>query len=361
MENNFNDEKIAVIAITKKGLSIAKEIKNTFTAVDIYVPKKFSSPDYPAIYFDRSVTQEIEYLFNNYHSLICIFSLGAVIRLISPHIKDKKTDPAVIVIDDASKFVISTLSGHLGGANDLTLLVSKILNAIPVITTAADVNNTISVDLVGKKLGWVIDDYKNVTKVSAMMVNEDKIGVFQDAGEKDWLSIGSMPKNVEIVDNLTDLKTDKYNASLIITDKLITDDLLLTKSVVYRPKTLVVGIGLHWTTSKETIETGIKSVLEENQLSFKSIRCISSIDKGRPVRGLDEFCKDHNLDLLLYSKEKLGEVKVPNPSELVGKYEGTASVSEASSLIASNGGFLLVPKKKFPPDLTVAISKINVR
>jgi cobalt-precorrin 5A hydrolase len=131
--------------------------------------------------------------------------------------------------------------------------------------------------------------------------------------------------------------------------------------VIYRPKTLVVGIGLHWTTSKDTIEFGVKRVLEENLLSFKSIRFISSIDKGRPVRGLEEFCKDHNLDLLLYSKEKLGEVKVPNPSELVGKYEGTASVSEASSLIASDYGFLAVPKKKFPPDLTVAISKINDR
>jgi cobalt-precorrin 5A hydrolase len=327
--------------------------------VDTFIPKKFYNPDYPAIYFDESVTQKIGYLFSNYHSLICIFSLGAVIRLISPHIKDKRTDPAVIVIDDASKFVISALSGHLGGANDLTLSISEALKAIPVITTAADVNNTISVDLVGKKFGWVIDGYTNVTKVSAMMVNEEKIGLFQDAGEKDWLTISSMPKNVEIVDNLSDLKNDKYKASLIITDKLITDDLLLASSVIYRPKNLVVGIGLHWTTSKDTIENGIKRVLEENRLSFKSIRLISSIDKGKPVRGLEEFCKDHSLDLLLYSKEKLGEVKVPNPSELVGKYEGTASVSEASSLIASNYGSLVVPKKKFPPDLTVAISKIN--
>ena len=136
-----------------------------------------------------------------YTSLICIFSLGAVIRLISPHLKDKKSDPAVIVIDDTAKFVISTLSGHLGGANELTLKVADILNSIPVITTAADVNKTIAIDLLGKKFNWVIDNFENVTKVSAMMVNEERIGVYQDTGEKNWWNMDQLPKNVETVLN----------------------------------------------------------------------------------------------------------------------------------------------------------------
>ena len=99
--------------------------------------------------------------------MICIFSLGAVIRLISPHLINKKTDPAVIVIDDAATHVISALSGHIGGANELSNELAGILGAIPVITTAADVNHTITVDLVGRDLGWVIDDDAHVTSVSA--------------------------------------------------------------------------------------------------------------------------------------------------------------------------------------------------
>lgn len=355
-------KEIAMVAITKNGIEIAKKLKIQFDAdakdSDVFVPSKFFNNDLHLTYFQESVAQKIGYIFTNYSCLVLLFSLGASIRLISPYLKDKKSDPAVIVIDDSAKFVISTLSGHLGGANDLTMYISNILQSIPVITTAADVNKTIPVDLVGKKFGWVIDDYKNVTKVSAMMVNGENIGIFQDSGEKDWWPANELPKNVSFVKDINDLLNSDYKSCLIITDRLISDDSLLVKSVIYRPKSLVVGIGLHWGTTKETIEHGINIVLNENGLSYKSIKLVTSLDKGKPVKGLDSYCKENNLDILLFSKDDLGKVVVPNPSEIVGKYEGTYSVSEASSLLASNG-VLIVPKRKFPPDLTVAISRVK--
>jgi cobalt-precorrin 5A hydrolase len=357
MTVKLSEREIAILAITKNGIEIAKRIKNAFEGVDIFVPSKFANSDPSVTYFNESVNKKIEYLFSSYGSLVLIFSLGAVIRLISPYLKDKKTDPAVVVIDDSAKFVISALSGHLGGANELTDKLSTFLKSISVITTAADVNNTLAVDLIGRKFGWVIDNYENVTKVSAMMVNNEKIGVFQDAGEKGWWGSRELPKNVIIVNELNDLLSDDYKAALLVTDRLITDQLLVGKSVVYRPKTLVVGIGLHWDTTKETIENGIYSVLEDSQLSFNSIKLIASLDRGKIVKGLDEFCKKNNLKVVLFSKESLNKVVVPNPSEIVGKYEGTYSVSEASSLMASDG-VLIVPKRKFPPDLTVAISRV---
>ena len=246
----------------------------------------------------------------------------------------------------------------MGGANELTLKVAEILNSIPVITTAADVNKTIAIDLLGKKFNWVIDNFENVTKVSAMMVNEERIGVYQDTGEKNWWNMDQLPKNVETVPMITGLLSQEYKGSIIITDKLVSNKSLTAKSVVYRPKSLYVGIGLHWNTSKETIQQGIIKVLEENELSTKSIKAITSLDKGKRVVGLDEFCTENSLPLLLFSKTELNEIDVPNPSDLVGKYEGTSSVSEASSLAASKG-ILIVPKQKFPPDLTVAISRVN--
>lgn len=358
MNENINKKGIAIVAITKKGIEIAKRIRNALSESEIHVPEKFRDSDPSIIFFSESVTNRIEPLFLGYTSLICIFSLGAVIRLISPHLKDKKNDPAVIVIDDTAKFVISTLSGHLGGANELTLKVAEILNSIPVITTAADVNKTIAIDLLGKKFNWVIDNFENVTKVSAMMVNEERIGVYQDTGEKNWWNMDQLPKNTETVPMITDLLFKEYRGSIIITDKLVSNKSLTAKSVVYRPKSLYVGIGLHWNTSKETIEKGIIKVLEENELSIKSIKAITSLDKGKRVVGLDEFCTQNGLPLLLFSKTELNEIDVPNPSDLVGKYEGTSSVSEASSLAASKG-ILIIPKQKFPPDLTVAISRVN--
>src|SRR6476469_1886117 len=205
MTLGLTKREIAIVAITKNGIEIANKLKKEFStasSVDIFVPSKFPNTDLSMIYFQEPVAQKIGHIFSSYTSLILIFSLGAVIRLVSPHLKDKKTDPAVVVIDDSAKFVISTLSGHLGGANELTMRISDLLNYIPVINTAADVNKTISVDLIGNKLGWVIDSYENVTKISAMMVNEEKIGIFQDAGEKNWWSQKELPKNVSIVTTL---------------------------------------------------------------------------------------------------------------------------------------------------------------
>lgn len=360
MENTTRNEKTAIIAITKKGITVAKQIQNKLDDSDVYVPNKFAHPDSNIIFFSEPVSQKIGFIFNNYTSLICIFSLGAVIRLISPFLKDKKSDPAVIVIDDAAKFVISTLSGHLGGANELSLKISDILNSIPVITTAADVNNTIAIDLLGKKFGWTIEDMVNVTKVSAMMVNEEIVGVFQDAGEKDWWNIDQLPKNVRLVTHLDDLLSDEIKGAIIISDRIIDNENLLNKSVIYRPKSLFVGIGLHWNTREDTIRAGIDRVLKENSLSISSIKAITSLDKGKRIKGLDEYCQRNDLPLILFSRDKLDKIKVPNPSQIVGMYEGTSSVSEASSLAGSNGS-LIVPKYKFPPDLTVAVSRVSIR
>jgi len=151
MDNINTNYKTAILAITKKGIAIAKQIQNRLDNSDIYVPEKFDNSGSEIMYFPEPVSQKLGALFSNYSSIICIFSLGAVIRLISPFLRDKKSDPAVVVIDDTAKFAISALSGHLGGANELTLRISGILNSIPVITTAADVNNTITIDLLGKK------------------------------------------------------------------------------------------------------------------------------------------------------------------------------------------------------------------
>lgn len=358
MKENIGKKEIAIIAITKKGIEIAKKLQINIKNTDVYVPDKFNNSDRSVIFFNDTVTQRITRLFSSYNALICIFSLGAVIRLISPHLKDKRTDPAVLVIDDTAKFVISTLSGHLGGANQLTEYVSNILQSIPVITTAADVNQTISIDLLGKKFGWTVSNIDNVTKVSAMMVNEEKIGVYQDAGEKNWWDLKNLPKNVELVSKKEELLSPDFKGAIIITDEIIYDNILLNKSVIYRPKSLVVGIGLHWNTSKETIINGILQVLKENHLSLKCIKLITSLDKGKHVKGLDDFCREYGFELTLFSKNDLDKVEVPNPSDTVNKFEGTSSVSEASSILGSNG-VLIVPKRKFPPDLTVAISRVN--
>jgi cobalt-precorrin 5A hydrolase len=349
--------RVAIVCITKNGINISRRIREKIPTASIYAQSKHKDSSDGIIWFEKNTKIMIEEIFKEYESIICIFSLGAVIRLISNLLKDKKTDPAVIVIDDKANFVISALSGHLGGANSLTKSIAEFLNSTPVITTAADVNETIAVDLLGSDFKWHIENFENVTKVSAHMVNEEKIGIYQDAGETNWWN-KELPKNVTILDNIDELKSDDFKAGLIISDRIITDSLVVNKSVIYRPKSLVVGLGFHWDTTLEEIEHGILRVLGENRLSLLSIRNLSTLNRGKSPASLASFSDKHGIPLEFYDKEKLDKIMVPNPSDVVKKYEGTSSVSEASSILSS-GGELIVAKQKFPPNLTVAVSRIN--
>mgnify|MGYP000518572945 FL=1 len=346
-------ENVSVLAITKNGINIGEKLKELFPNWDIFVPSKLSNENKSITWYSEPTSDKIIELFKNSNALICLFSLGAVIRLIAPYLKDKKTDPAVIVIDDKTNFVISVLSGHIGGANELTQEISEKLNALPVITTAADVNKTIAVDLVGREFGWKIDDETTVTKISAHMVNAEPIGVFQQTGNKKWYK--KLPKNVTIYNSLEELKKSNSKAHLIISDTII-DNELAQESVIYRPQSLVIGIGLHWDTTKDTIKDGIEHCLKKFNLSSKCIAKLVSIKKPEDVQGLIDLGKEMQIPVEYVNREELAEIITPNPSSTVKAFEGTASVSEAAAIKISNGE-LIVEKQKFPPNLTVAIAR----
>jgi cobalt-precorrin 5A hydrolase len=349
---------ISVVTITRHGIDLAKTIKQKIQEAQIYAPLKYKDANSDIHWYSDQASAIVGSLFKGSEALICIFSLGAVIRLISPYLKDKKSDPAVLVIDDKANFVISALSGHLGGANMLAKTVASCFeNAQAVITTAADVNETIPVDLVGREYGWEIENYENVTRVSAFMVNEEKMALYQDAGEKNWWPSEKLPKNLIEVQTLDQLRNSEFKGALVISDKIITDSITLEKAVVYRPKSLVVGLGLHWDTHKDVIYVGVQKVFQQNGLSFRSIRNVSSIDRGSELKGLRDFSTDYNIPIQLYQEQELGAIPVPNPSQVVRNFEGTPSVAEASALISSKGT-LIVQKQKFPPNMTVAVARV---
>ncbi len=190
------------------------------------------------------------------------------------------------------------------------------------------------------------------------MVNEEKIGVYQETGEKEWWQSRTLPSNVTVVSKLVDLKSPDFKGALIISDKLIDDPVVLEKSVIYRPKSLVVGVGVHRDTSIEVVEYGVKNTMKNEGLSFNSIRNIASINREANVKGLLDFSSRYRIPIEIYDRNKLATVPVPNPSKTVQMFEGTPSVSEASSILSAKGD-LIVPKQKFPPDLTVAVARVK--
>ena len=350
-------KKIAIIAITKNGIDIASKLKEKFNEWFVYAPMKFRNKSYQFNWYSESTPMIIEKIFKNNDGLICIFSLGAVIRLITPYMQNKKKDPAVIVIDDKANFVISVLSGHIGGANEITDEIAKKMKIIPVITTAAEVNKTIPIDILGKKFNWKIDDDASVTKISAAMINNEKISIYQDAGEKKWWE-NELPSNVIIHSTISGIINSKAEGHIFISDKIRNKLKSLHNIITYRPKTLVVGIGLHRNTSKHTIKKCLNKCMKEFKLSEKSITRFATIKKNYRTQGLIEISKEMKIKIEYFKKEELSKINIPNPSKIVNRFEGTYSVSEASALKSSKGK-LIVEKQKFPPDVTIAIARIK--
>ena len=346
----------AVLAITKNGVKIGSRLAAEFPDTIAFAPEKLARDDLKVTWYGEPTSVMLGKLFSEYDALICVFSLGAVIRLMAPHLSDKKSDPAVLVIDDKMTHVISVLSGHIGGANQLARDVAERTGARAVITTAADVNKTVAVDLVGRDMGWVIDDDSTVTATSAHMVNGERIGVYQDAGSTKWWK-GPLPKNVITYDDINVMAGSDCKAFLTITDRETVPAKMRRRGVVYRPPTLVVGVGLHHSTTSEKIKTEIHACLAKHDLSRKSVAKLASLKKPVVVRGLKDAAEEMGVPVVYIERERLAQMDAPNPSGVVARFEGTPSVSEAAALLVSEGE-LIIEKQKFPPDLTLAVARI---
>ena len=351
-----NPVRVAVLAITRNGVAIGSRLAAEFPEMEVHAPKKLAGGGEAVRWYDDPTTSMVGRLFAEYDALVCVFSLGAVIRLVAPHLRDKKTDPAVLVIDDQLNHVISVLSGHIGGANQLALDIATKTGAAPVITTAADVNKTISVDMVGRRMGWVIEDDSTVTATSAHMVNGEAVGLYQDAGSPGWWD-GPLPKNVTRYGDMRAMAGSGCRAFLAITDRTDIPDRIRRHGVVYRPPSLVAGVGLHRNTPSDKIVSCMRECLARHNLSSMSVCKLASLKKPIPVRGLIDAGERMGVPVAYVERDRLAQADAPNPSGVVEGFEGTPSVSEAAAMIVS-GGDIIVEKQKFPPDLTLAVARI---
>lgn len=353
----------AVVAITKHGVELARKLGNSFQNADVYYMSKFEKGDerkQDIQLFTGSVRLLLPSLFEAYKGLIIIISLGAVVRMIAPLLKDKKTDPAVVVIDDKGEHVISVLSGHIGGANELTKEVAAALKARPIITTASDVQGTIPVDLFGKRFGWVWDSAEKLTPVSAAVVNEEKIAVVQESGEKEWWHYGpSIPENIKLYHSVAEALNEKPDAALVITHRNLSEEenLILHNGVLYRPKMIVLGMGCNRGTSSEEIEAVIDETLEELNFSKKSVKALCTIDLKKDEAGLIEVANKNRWEFIYFTSNELNSIKIQDPSETVFKYTGAYGVSEPAALLYSGAEKLALTKKK-SGNVTISVAVI---
>lgn len=360
----------AIYVITKHGLKTGTELFHSLKGADIFVSPKFiSEAPKESKLLSLPMEPTLRESFIEYDCHIFVISIGAVVRMISPLLVSKKTDPAVLCIDDQAKFTICVLSGHVGRGNFFTQKISDLLGNIPVITTASDVSGTLTVDILGRDLGWSLEDQdRNVTRACAAVVNETKVLFVQETGEPNFWSLEKdLPKGVEYSSNLENVNPKDYEILLIATDrtdiKTKTPD-IYSNSVIYRPKSLILGLGCDKGIPTDIVENGIKKVLKEYNLSFESIKAISSVDVKREEPAFLEISEKYGWEFVTFAPEKLDQVEgISEISKAASEYVGTRSVSEASALLLSGSDKLLVTKQKYKEteagkNLTVAIARI---
>lgn len=247
----FPNDRIAVVSITRHGIALAGKVVAALPGATLFAPDKFraeaaaAAPGAAACYAGKTGDQ-IPALFAAFDGIIAIVSLGAVVRLIAPHLKNKDADPGVVVLDEAARYAIPVLSGHLGGANALAGVLAETLGAQPVLTTASDARETLAVDLLGRELGWTFEaTHDEIVRASAAVVNDEPVALVQEAGSRDWWPRhangrgGPLPANIRLdVTRIEDIDPAAWGAVLWVSHRPLPAALapqLAGKTVIYRP------------------------------------------------------------------------------------------------------------------------------
>ena len=238
------EARVCLLAITKGGVAHAVRLARMLPHATVCTLPKFAA-DLEALPNEKFICQktlreEMGGIFGRFDQLVCFVSLGAVVRLVAPHLKDKETDPGVIVVDDAARYVVPMLSGHVGGANAWAERVARLLDATAVLTTASDAGGTLAVDILGRELGWQVEAPKiNLTRVAAAVVNHERIAIVQETGSRNWWTRKTpLPANIELLDDLADVKPGYHQALLWITHRPVDASFWTQwpeRLIVYRP------------------------------------------------------------------------------------------------------------------------------
>lgn len=362
--------RFAIHAITKHGVPLAERIRPHLRH-DLWVSERLAPGVSDCHAMPLPMGPKLAEIFSQYDCHIFIVSIGAVIRMVAPLLKDKKKDPAVICIDDKGQYVIPILSGHVGRANEFSRMIAEAIGAEAIITTASDVQSTLTVDILGREKGWVLSDPDhNITRGCAAVVNEEPVLVVQEAGEADfWPLEKPLPKGVAYATSLDEAKLDELTMLLVVSDRQAARFApeIARKAIIYHPKSLVVGIGCDRNTPFELLERGLIQLMDEQGLALQSIQSLATIDIKRNEPGLLELSEKYGWPLRDYSPEYLDSTEgIEEPSETVKKHTGSRTVAEGASLRASGATKLLVPKQKYNEgpgthNMTIAISRIPHR
>lgn len=309
-----------IIAFTEKGCALGKNILEKLSNQD-----DFYSPSFASGCGENKVKASIwvDEVFQSSDLMIFIASAGIAVRLLAKHIVSKKSDPAVLVIDDNGINCISLLSGHLGGANEFCLKISDIIGARPIITTATDVNKCFSIDTWARKNNCEVLNIGKIKDVSGKILRDEKVRISSFSPEYEDLFFSNYDKKfIDFVDENPDvfLSYKKNNENNVL--KIC-------------PKIISVGIGCRRDIPYENVIALFDECIEELNICKEAIYVLATIDIKKEENAIRRFLSHLKCDFVFYTAEELNTALGQyTESDFVRKITGTGSVSERSAVLA---------------------------
>jgi cobalt-precorrin 5A hydrolase len=336
----------AIYALTPQGARLGKVLAERFDG-DFFLPRGLAE-EHGAQAFDRLLVLVAE-TFPLYRQHVFIAASGIVVRAIAAHLRSKRVDPAVVVIDQRGKHVISLLSGHLGGANRLAEEAAAITGGVPVITTATDTEGVVSIDLLTEERGLVLSNPQAVKGVNMALLKGEAVQVY-DPG--DWLGLAEHPQRRLFRLLNEEKECDPEKPGVWVTWETGKQD---GGRLVLHPPVLIAGVGCNRGTEAREILGLITRTFSHHSLAVLSIRCLVTIEEKREEEGLLKASRVLDVDLVSFPASELRTVAVPNPSQEVMKHMGVESICEAAALLKSGAKELLVQKTK-SRNVTLAVA-----
>ncbi len=333
--------KLALFAYSRQGCATGRKVLTCFACAEkrAYTMERFQETDFLSL--QQPAHPFYGELFHWADVLIFIGACGIAVREIAPHLQDKRTDPAVICLDELGQYVIPLLSGHIGGANALAKQIARALHAVPVITTATDIQHKFSVDAWATENGFILDDISLAKAVSAAILEKD-IPLACDFPIVSLYPKGVTPGNAGEI-------------GIYIGYKRQTP---FTKTLRLLPRVLHLGIGCRKGTDVDIIRLAVETVLRENHLDERAVKCVASIDLKQGEPGLCAVCKEKAWKTHFYRAEELQAVPGNfTPSPFVESITGVDNVCERAALLGADT--LLVRKTVFN-GVTIAIAVENL-
>lgn len=278
--------------------------------------------------------------------LIFIGACGIAVRAIAPFLRGKTVDPAVVVLDEQGKFVVSLLSGHIGNANDLAAWIARQINATPVISTATDLYGCFAVDSWAARRGWQLSSMALAKEVSARLLADEPVGFAADIPVE-----GTLPDGL-VADTSLDFG---------IWVSVKNSPVPFSRTLHVLPTVVSLGIGCRKGVKKEAIEAMVQNVFQRSNLAFQAVKNISSIDVKQHEPGLLEFAAAHQLPIQFFSSQELAQAGgLFTGSVFVQDTVGVDNVCERAAVLGSGNGCLAV-KKQAGDGITIAAALADWR